>query len=300
LKKIPSIRQPRILRFTGMFQRSDKYGFAVDYNAIFPYHGSMIGFLIKKTFFDFWDNMLRMILVNLGFVASLAIPLFLPGKIPILPISFFVFVVGLAWCFTYLTAIALSVKAISDYGVFGFFDFLNNLKEGWKTGLTFGITVILLSAIAWIAIKSYLALHSLFGLFLAAVIFWSMATAVCSLQFFFAIRARLDTKLVKVFKKSFLIFFDNPGFAIYSLLHTIVILIISVFIALIVPGPAGILLFLDEALRLRLLKYDWLEANPDNSGSKKRRKIPWDEILIDEREKTGTRSFKSFIFPWKD
>jgi hypothetical protein len=260
----------------------------------------MIGFLIKKTFFDFWDNMLRMILVNLGFIASLAIPIFLPGKIPILPISFFVFVVGLAWCFTYLAAIALSVKAISDYGVFGFFDFLNNLKEGWKTGLALGIICYLLYVIARNAIPFYLKLNSLFGLFLAAVIFWTVAAAVCSLQFFLAVRARLDTKLVKVFKKSFIIFFDNPGFTIYSLLHTIVILIISVFLALILPGPAGMLLFLDEALRLRLLKYDWLEANPDETGSKKRQKIPWDEILIDEREKTGTRSFKSFIFPWKD
>jgi hypothetical protein len=71
-------------------------------------------------------------------------------------------------------------------------------------------------------------------------------------------------------------------------------------LAFLLPGPAGLLLFLDEALRLRLLKYDWLEANPDTTGSKKRRQIPWDAILIEEREKTGDRSFRSFIFPWKD
>jgi hypothetical protein len=260
----------------------------------------MIGFLIKKTFFDFWDNMFRMILVNLGFIASLAIPIFLPGIIPIPGLSLLVFTAGLLWCFMYLAAIALSVKAVSDYGIFGFSDFLVNLKEGWKTGLALGITCFLLYVIAKNAIPFYLQLNSLFGLFLAAVIFWTMATAVLSLQFFFSIRARLDTKLVKVFKKSFIIFFDNPGFAIYSLLHTIVIFIISAVLALILPGPAGILLFLDEALRLRLLKYDWLDANPNEAGSKKRQKIPWDKILIDEREKTGTRSFKSLIFPWKD
>ncbi|MDR1985520.1 MAG: hypothetical protein LBP88_00935, partial [Treponema sp.] len=59
---------------------------------------------------------------------------------------------------------------------------------------------------------------------------------------------------------------------------------------------AGILLYLDEALRLRLLKYDWLEVNSDATL----RKIPWDALLIEEREKTGTRSLKNFIFPWKD
>ena len=62
------------------------------------------------------------------------------------------------------------------------------------------------------------------------------------------------------------------------------------------PGPVGVLLYLDEALRLRLLKYDYLEANPEAD----RKKIPWDALLIDEREKTGDRTLKNFIFPWKD
>jgi hypothetical protein len=260
----------------------------------------MIGFLIKKTFFDFWDNMFRMVLLNLGFIVSLAIPIFLPGLIPIPVLSVITFAAGLLWCFVYLAAAALSVKAVSDYGIFGFSDFLTNLKEGWKPGIVLGITGFVLFIIVWNTIPFYLQMNSLFGLFLAAIIFWTMVTAICSLQFFFAIRARLDSNLIKVFKKSFIIFFDNPGFAVYSLLHSIVTLILSTICALLFPGPAGLLLFLDEALRLRLLKYDWLEANPDETGLNKKRKIPWDEILIDEREKTGTRSFRSFIFPWKD
>ena len=260
----------------------------------------MIGFLIKKTFYDLWDNMFRLVLLNMGFIASLAILVFLPGLIPIPILSILMSSVGFLWCFVYLAAAALSVKALSDYGVFGFSDFLANLKEGWKAGLALGIAGFLLYAVARNAIPFYLQMDSLLGLFLAAVIFWTVATAICSFQFFFAIRARLDTKLVKVFKKCFIIFFDNPGFAIYALLHTIVTLIISLIFALLLPGPAGLLLFLDEALRLRLLKYDWLEANPDETGSKKRRQIPWDAILIDEREKTGTRSFRNFLFPWKD
>jgi len=295
----------------------------VDYNAVLAYYGRMIGFLIKKAFFDYWDNMFRMILVNMGFIASLAIPIFLPGLIPVPVLSLIVFAAGIIWCFIYLAAVALSVKAVSDYGIFGFSDFLANLKEGWKTGLALGITGFLLYVIAANSIPFYLQLKSLFGLFFAAVIFWTVIAAILSLQFFLPVRARLDKKLVKVFKKSIFIFFDNPGFAIYSLLHIIMPLIllpailalllpgpavenfIKVFISLAIiaiflQGPAGVLLFLDEALRLRLLKYDWLEANPDETGSKKKRKIPWDAILIDEREKTGTRSFRSFIFPWKD
>ena len=260
----------------------------------------MIGFLIKKTFFDTWDNMFRIALLNLGFIASLAIPVFLPGLFANTALVLVILGIGTLWCAVYLAAAALSLKAISDYGSFGFGDFFRNLKSGLPAGLCVGAVVIALWAMASLVIPFYLSMGSVIGLLLAAVIFWTMVLALLSLQFFFAVRARLDTKLTKVFKKCVIICFDNPGLAIFSLLHNTVMLVLSVLLAFLIPGPAGILLFLDEALRLRLLKYDWLEANPDPGVRPGRRNIPWDAILIDEREKTGTRSFKSFIFPWKD
>jgi hypothetical protein len=139
-------------------------------------------------------------------------------------------------------------------------------------------------------------MNSMAGLFFAAIIFWTLVSGVLSLQFLFAVRSRLDTKLFKIFKKCFIIFFDNPAFCLFTFAASLVMLSVSVFLAFLFPGPAGILLFVDEALRLRLLKYDWIEEHPGED----RRKIPWDALLIDERERTGTRSLKNFIFPWKD
>jgi hypothetical protein len=264
------------------------------------YYTEMIGFLIKKNFFDLWDNMFRIVLLNLGFLASLAIPAFILTLKPVTALSIAVFGAGLLWCCIYLAAAALSVKAISDYDVFGFADFRANLKAGWPAGVAIGAAGFLLFVMAKIIIPFYWSMNNMLGLLLAAVIFWTLVLALVSFQFFFAIRARLDTKLKKIFKKCFIIFFDNPGFAVFTLLHTVVTLILSALLAFLLPGPAGMLLFLDEALRLRLLKYDWLEANPEPTPSRKRRQIPWDAILIEEREKTGNRSLKSFIFPWKD
>jgi len=265
----------------------------------------MLGFLIKKNFFDLWDNLFRIALINLGFIASAAIPAlpaFFPGLIYIPALSIAVTAIGILWCCVYLSAAALSVRAISDYGSFGFGDFFRNLKTGLPAGLCMGAAILLLVLMATEIIPFYLGMNSLFGLFLAALIFWTVVIAICSLQFFFAIRARLDTKLVKVFKKCFIIFFDNPGFAVFILLHNAAMLILSALLAFLIPGPAGVLLFIDEALRLRLLKYDWLEANPESEAGEKRsrrRTIPWDALLIEEREKTGSRSLKNFIFPWK-
>jgi hypothetical protein len=274
----------------------------VDEEKIIPYSGFMIGFLIKKTFFDLWDNLFRIALVNLGFIASLAFPVFVPGLLISVPaLSLAATLAGMLWCCVYLSAAALSVKALSDYGSFGFGDFFRNLREGWPAGLFMGLFVFLVFIMFTVAMPFYLSLGSMLGLFLAAVIFWTVAAGVLSFQFFFAVRSRLEKKFLKSIKKCFLIFFDNPGLAVFSLIHNMIILALSMVLAFLFPGPGGILLYLDEALRLRLLKYDWLEANPvSDPAQAKRRKIPWDEILIDERERTGTRSFKSFIFPWKD
>ncbi|MCL2472047.1 MAG: hypothetical protein FWF26_00055 [Treponema sp.] len=257
----------------------------------------MIGFLIKKNFFDLWDNLFKVALINIGFIASLSFPVFIPTllvQVPVLGMASLL--VGILWCFVYLSAAALSLKTLSDYGSFGFADFFKNLKIVWPTGLVLGGLVFLGYILTTIVIPFYLSMQSMFGLLLAAVIFWTLVVAVLALQFFFAVRARLDTKITKIIKKCFIIFFDNPMFCVFTLIYNVIILALSTFVAFLFPGPAGILLFLDEGLRLRLMKYDWLEANPDAN----RRQIPWDALLIDERERTGTRSLKSFIFPWKD
>jgi hypothetical protein len=257
----------------------------------------MIGFLIKKNFFDLWDNLFKVALINLGFIASAAVPVFIPtllSSVPILERA--VIFLGILWCLIYLSAASLSLKTISDYASFGFQDFLANLKQALPMGLVLFSFVVLGLTLSFFVIPFYIQMNSMIGLLLAAVIFWTLVVALLSFQFLLAVRARLDTKLFKIIKKCFIFFFDNPGFCIFSLLNNLVMLVLSLFLALLFPGPAGILLFLDEGMRLRLLKYDWLEANPDAN----RRKIPWDALLIEEREKTGTRSLKSFIFPWKD
>ena len=257
----------------------------------------MIGFLIRKNFYDSWDNLFRVALLNLGFLLSLAVPAFIPellGENYVLGII--VLFLGILWCIIYLSAAALTLSSISDYGVFGFGDFFNNLKEAWPSGLVMGILVFAAYLMLTLVIPFYLNMASMVGLVFAALIFWSLVVAVLALQFFFPVRARLDTKFSKIIKKCFIIFFDNPMFSVFTFIHNIIMLLLSSFLVLLFPGPAGVLLFLDQGLRLRLLKYDWLEENPGAN----RKKIPWEALLIEEREKTGTRSLRNFIFPWKD
>ena len=50
-----------------------------------------------------------------------------------------------------------------------------------------------------------------------------------------------------------------------------------------------------DAVKLIMLKYDYLEENPDVD----RKHLPWEDILFDEKEKVGPRTFRNMIFPWK-
>jgi hypothetical protein len=260
----------------------------------------MIGFLLRKTLYDLWDNMFRIVVLNLGFAAATALPIFLPQ----LAVKFFdstvlgmvLSAMGIFICSIYLAAAAFSLKSISDYGSFGFGDFLRNLKAAWPAGLVMGLFAFLIFLVVMVVLPFYLSIESPVGLVFAAIIFWVTIFALLSFQFYFTVYIRLGSSLKKSFRKCMIISLDNSGFSIFLLLHNVAALLLSILFAFMFPGPAGILLYLDEALRLRILKYDWLEANPGAN----RRKVPWDALLIEEREKTGTRSLKNFIFPWKD
>jgi hypothetical protein len=261
----------------------------------------MIGFLIKKSFYDLWDNLFKAALINLGFIISLAIFLiayYYSISVPILGIAAMLF--GIFWCCVYLSAAALSFKAVSDYGNFCFMDFFHNLKTMWRFGLFYGALVLIGYVLLGFVIPFYLSIESVMGLLLAVFVFWLLIITTLALQFFFAIRSRLGSSLGKTIMKCFIIFFDNPLFCIFSLICSLFMMTLSIFTGFMLPGPAGVFLFLDEGLRLRLMKYDWLETNPETNSRHRRRKIPWDSILIEEREKTGNRSLRNLIFPWKD
>jgi hypothetical protein len=260
----------------------------------------MIGFVLRKTLYDLWDNMFKVVVLNLGFIAVVSIPIFLPGlaakyiNSTVLEMALSVF--GIFLCSVYLASAAVTVKSISDYSSFGFGDFFRNFKTTWAAGLVMSIFVFLLFLAVTVIFPFYLSMESPLGIVFAAIVFWVTIFALLSFQFYFTVYARLGSNIKKSFRKCMIISMDNSGFAFFFLIHNLIALLLSIVFVFLFPGPVGILLYLDEALRLRLLKYDWLEANPDAN----RRKIPWDALLIEEREKTGTRSFRNFIFPWKD
>jgi hypothetical protein len=262
----------------------------------------VIGFLLKKFFFDFWDNLLRLAVLNLIFLAFCTLVLFsllafsgsaLPQNVILLLFA----AVGSI----YLSGVASNVKKISDYRSFDFAAFFRSFAPaaGRRVILRGLVAAGIICIFFWVLIfilPFYFLLDSPIGLFIAALLFWVLVAAVLSLQFFLCVGERLDNNFFMVIKKCGIIFIDNPLFCIFCFLFSCILCAISLPFIFLIPGPAGILLFLDEALRLRLFKYDYLEK----TGAKNTRAahIPWTELLEEDREKTGDRTLKNFIFPW--
>jgi uncharacterized membrane protein YesL len=333
----------------------------------------MFGFLVKKTFFDMWDNMFRIILLNLAFLAVMgiiALPSLLSGEVPsetaavaeseaaaggetaaaedaaplteaeaaaqlegfiaesaakpftaplariilvmgpirgfqligmligrqpLVVIPLVLLVIGVA-AFAVLCGAASRMTAdIADYKQPGFADFIGFVKEGWANSLLgAGLLTVYLFVVS--VAFSFYAGKGVVGWLAMGLLFWVTVAALLSLQYFFPIQSRLDRKFRKIVRKSFLLLFDNTVFTIGLLIVALVIGVLSAFTAFLLPGIATILLWWNAALKLRLYKYDWLEQNPGAN----RRKVPWDALLIDDRERVGKRTLKGMIFPWKE
>ena len=139
------------------------------------------------------------------------------------------------------------------------------------------------------------------GAFAAGVLLWGSVFFLLAFQWYLPLRARFGGGLRKNLRKCFVFFFDNALFSVFMFSYSLVGAAISVFLALLVPGFAGMALGLDGALKLRVYKYDWLEAHPELASDRARRRdLPWEELLAEDRELVGKRSFRNMIFPWKD
>ncbi|MDA3951002.1 MAG: hypothetical protein PF508_17475 [Spirochaeta sp.] len=258
----------------------------------------MFGFLIKKSFFDLWDNFLPAILINLGFIVIIAIPLVLPSVAvaagPV--VSMVVLAAGILVTFAYLGGVYAIAGDETDYVAPGWKTFFDGVRSYLPVTLVFGGIVIVHAVLLSIAIPVYSALGNMFGLLALAFLFWMSVIWLLSAQYILPVRGRLDKNIGKVLKKSFLLSFDNALFTIGVALGGIFIIAVSLFTAFLFPGIAGLAIWYHTAVKLRVYKYDYLEAHPEE----RKNPLPWDALLYDDRDRVGTRTLRGMIFPWKD
>ncbi|HUI72726.1 MAG TPA: hypothetical protein VL354_19545, partial [Spirochaetia bacterium] len=224
----------------------------------------------------------------------LLVPLFVSLSVPGLSVA--TIVLGVALFAVYTGAVSKMCAEIADYRQPGFADFFRFLKESFPSSLLLALTISLYGLVVSVAFRFYGGMKSIAGPLAVALLFWVTVAGVLAAQFYFPIQSRLDKKFRKIARKSFLVFFDNPGFSIGLSICTLIVIAVSVFVALLLPGLATVLLWWNVAFKLRLYKYDWLEQNPEHKG----RRVPWDALLVEDRERVGKRTLRGMIFPWRE
>ena len=265
------------------------------------YYTLMIGFFIKKAFYDGWDNLFQLLILNL-FIIGIGIGGYYLASLTagIVPLSISILIIAAVLEGIILTAVSIVMARVSNYKAGTIREFFAAVKETWKDGILYALVIAGAVIILSVAIPYYLRLGSFLGYTLAMLIFWVAVILVLAFQWFLPIRSQLDKKFSKCLRKCFIIFFDNPGFSVFMFLYSAILLAISFFVVFLIPGFAGIILAQNEAFRLRMYKYDWIEQHPEIEFKKARKQIPWTELLEEDDETTGHRTWRSFIFPWKD
>lgn len=263
---------------------------------------------MKKSFCDAWDNLFSVVIVNaICTLAALGLFMFLHAffKMEDMFMCSIMLVITCVILSILIFAYGDSAANVANFGAARLVDYFKAIPKCLLDGLLFGLLVSAIIILSYNGIRyywgeSFLASSPLLGIFLGALLMWVDVFVFLSLQWFLPIRSLMHNNFRKCLKKCFIIFFDNTGFSILMFIHNLVLTVLSVVMIGLAPSWMGILIAQTNALRLRLYKYDYLEEHPELQGRRQRRKIPWEELIYDDRETLGPRKLKSFLFPWKD
>jgi len=257
----------------------------------------MILFLIKKVFFDTWDNLIVIVLFNIGFAVIVAGASYIAFLFEPAGFGYFVTVIISVFVFNiYLGGVSGYIADLVQYKSPELKAFPVYVKKIWKSTAVISSIIIFQIAAIVVGFPFYFQVGGLPGLVGFVTLFWISVLWWMSLQYFFPVACQIESGIKKQLKKSFILLVDNTFFSIFLGIYSLVLLGVSVFTALLIPGITAVLLAHQASLKLRLYKYDYLEENPEA----KRNKIPWDELLVEEKERIGTRTIKGMIFPWKE
>ncbi len=258
----------------------------------------MIGFFIKKAFFDGWDNLIGLVLFNIVYIVLLGVGLWGFSTIG---------TINVAAAYLFLALMLLVFSIVSGGTAAVVFNYSNYQRDSWnafRTGIRRNIRhsllyfaiILFMSVNLLLLLPFYISMDNIAGLLIAIVLIWLEVIALLCFAFYFPLMNLLPgDRPLKTLKKCMIILVDNLGFTLFFALYRLVMSAISVFTMFLIPGVTGSQLAGQDAMKLLMMKYDYLEENKDAD----RKHLPWADLLYDEREKVGPRSLKNMIFPWK-
>lgn len=261
----------------------------------------MIGFFLKKSLYDGWDNLLALLALNIAFLSIAFGGFFLiDGLVRVPPLAVAAGALTASALGILSLGVSMSFARVSAFKGFSWKDVPQDLRAAVPHGILMAVSACVLVAVFSVALPYYRALGGYVGFALFALTLWIALVLSLSLQWLLPIRSQLDRRFLKCVKKCFIVFFDNPGVSLFLFAYSAALGVVSLATFFMLPGVFGVVLAQNEAFRLLMHKYDWIEKHPELEYRVARKSVPWAELLAFERETLGERSLRNFIFPWKD
>lgn len=258
----------------------------------------MIFFFIKKAFFDGWDNLIGMVGFNLIYVVLFILVLALFSAVNLSDALLLLLVLATILVVAVLMGGTAGVTFnYSNYTRDGFQAFRDSVGRNIKHSLLYFLLVTVFVVNLMFTIPFYLSSGNA-GLLICVVLLWLEILIFLCLPYFFPLMNLLPAdRPFKTAKKCMIIAVDNLGFTIFFAIYNIICTALTVFTLGLIPGVTGMQLAAQDAMKLLMFKYDWIEET--HPEGKERKQVPWADLLYEEKEKVGPRSLKSMIFPWK-
>ena len=273
----------------------------------------MYGFLFKKNFCDGWDNLFSVVITNVLFLFCMVGVILLSSFVTshlntetTTDMAFYLIQTGSLFLGVFIYnifdfAFGELAQKIANFDGISFLDFFKRIPGVLLDAFLFSLLSVIIVFISVYSLTFYIIQQqTLIGFFIGALLFWIDILIILAFQWFVPIRSTFHNKFGKCLKKCFIILMDNTGFSIIMAFYHLLLIALSVLPIGFFPSVAGVSISKHNAFRLRMYKYDYLEEHPELKTSKERRKIPWEELIYEDRETLGPRKFRSFLFPWKD
>lgn len=244
----------------------------------------MFPFLIKKAFFDMWDNLFRIFALNLGYVLIISGTGFLLSAVPAAQLAYFaVLIIGCAALSVFTMGTAAIISSLADYKTPEWKVFVDAIRARWLPAvLLVAVNAAVFLFLLTIAVPVYT--QSTIGLVALGLLFWASVFWLLASQAFFPLITRMADPFGKTIRKCFTLLFDNTGFMVglFIALNVSAPYLIGLFLLLflsvptrllaigspmlLLPGPASAVLLLTVAFKLRMYKYDYLEELQQAAG----------------------------------
>ena len=258
----------------------------------------MVGFFIKKAFFDGWDNLIGLVLFNLVYIALIFLGLWgFSYLAPFSPVLSFLLLAVVLLAYSLIAGgTAAVVSNYSNYQRDSWNAFRSGIVRNIRHSLLFFALEFLFFMNILLIIPFYMAMGNAIGIAAVVVMAWIEIFIALAMAYYFPLMNLLPgDRSLKTLKKCLIIIGDNLGFTFFLVIYRLFMLVVSIFTMGLIPGVAGAQLAGQDAMKILMFKYDYLDENK----AADRKHIPWEELLFDEREKVGPRSLKNMIFPWK-